>query len=176
MDNSETQLPFARATITPDRLTLNAWNPGLIGLGPRNRLLDGLDDRLVLADLTIERRQDANELVVEVITGDLAGGAGARLASWACDAGYRRLWLPQQVICLEAERQPLGPSETECPTCGVIWTDESPGFLVQVRQSGFFPPACLACGGSLPEWTVGSLPSDEAMAFIPADPHGASLA
>lgn len=169
MEDDTTMSPFARATITPDVLTLNAWNPGLIGLGLRHQLLDGLADGKVLADLRIERREGGNELIVEVIAGDLAGGTAARLLAWACDVGYRRVWLPERIVCLEPDQQPLGISRAECPTCGVSWNNESTDFLAQVRRSGWFPGWCNACGGSLPEWTLEPADTASEMTFGPVE-------
>lgn len=168
MSEYEPSAPFARATISSGAVTLNHWNPTLIGLGPRNRLLDDLGDHIVIADLTIERRDDGNELVVGLITGDLNGGPLARFIRWGRDAGYRRAWLSDRVIGLESEEVATGTSSACCPTCGITWRDSSPGFLVEVRRSGFFPPSCLACGGSLPEWEIDRASTNEALAFCPA--------
>jgi hypothetical protein len=172
MSEYEPSGPLLRATVTAHRVKLNHWQPNLVGLGPRNRLLADLDDDVALADLTVERREDGNELVVAVIAGDLVGARLDRLLGWARDAGYRRVWLAERVICLEPDEQAVGTARISCDTCGVTWSDASPGFLAQVRLNGFFPRWCLACGGALPEWEVEPLPTSEMVAFGPAEPHG----
>lgn len=172
MSEYEPSIPFARATISPQAVTLNWWNPTLIGLGPRNRLLDHLDDEIVIADLTIERRGDANELIVALVAGRLVDEQLGRLMRWARDAGYVRVWLSDRVFDLGPVQTPLGPATTSCPTCGTTWSDRSPEFLIRARRSGFFPPVCLACGGSLPEWEVDDAPGPEALAFWRPEPQG----
>jgi hypothetical protein len=169
MTEYEASVPFARATINRHAVTLNRWNPTLIGIGPRNRLLDDLDEGIVIADLTIERREDANELIVAPIAGRLVEEPLDRLVRWAGDAGYLRIWLSDRVVDLGPADAPLGPATTSCPTCGTTWSDRSPEFLVGVRRSGFFPPVCLACGGSLPEWAVEEESTGEMLAFCHAE-------
>ncbi|MGI8729439.1 MAG: hypothetical protein ACR2LK_05530, partial [Solirubrobacteraceae bacterium] len=39
-----------------------------------------------------------------------------------------------------------------CPTCTLRWEDQGPDFWGVVRDNGWFPGSCPACGGSLPEW------------------------
>lgn len=168
MSEYEPSVPFARATIRPQTVILNRWNPTPIGLGPRNRLLDDLDDEIVIADLTIERREDANELIVAPVAGWLVDAPLARMVRWARDAGYQRVWLNDRVVDLGPADSPLGPATTSCPTCGITWSDRSPEFLLGVRRSGFFPPVCLACGGSLPKWEVEQESPGVTLAFCPA--------
>lgn len=58
----------------------------------------------------------------------------------------------ERVVSLD-ELAPFGPVAVECPTCGARWEDGALGFWEHVRRDGWFPGACLACGGSLPEWS-----------------------
>jgi hypothetical protein len=143
--------PFSRAAITPHSVTLNPWRPSLIRGGPGGACLRGLRRRrLVLADLT---KLDEHELLVTFVprtTG--CSWARERLLEWARTVGYRRIWLDDAVIDVADALAGTGRAAVCCPTCGLRWEDEGPDFWGVVRQSGWFPASCPACGGSLPEW------------------------
>ena len=145
--------PFARATVTGRRITLNPWNPVLIDGGPGGAVLRrGRRDNRVLADLT---RLEDGELLVTFVPRDGANTAARRvLLDWAARAGWWRVWLDDRVVDLGEEPAITGRARVRCPTCGARWEDERPEFWERVRDSGWFPAICLACGGSLPEWDI----------------------
>jgi hypothetical protein len=146
---------FLRATITPRALWVNPGFPGLIHGGPASMTLERLAGRAVLVDLRSAGADD-DELVVTVPANAprIDRAARARLAEWAALVGYRRLWLPDEVLALD-EVVPAGRTATvRCPTCTSRWADGSPRFWEHVRELRHFPGYCCACGGVLPEWTV----------------------
>lgn len=146
---------FLRATITPRALWVNPGFPGLIQGGPASMTLERLAGRAVLVDLRTTGAGD-DELVATVPANAprIDRAARARLAEWAALVGYRRLWLPGEVVELD-EGAPVGRTATvRCPTCTSRWSDGSPRFWERVREMGHFPGYCCACGGVLPEWTV----------------------
>lgn len=149
-DCTTTDPPFFRASITPHSLTLNRWRPGLITGGPSTGSLRTLRRRrVVLADLT---KLDDGELLVSFVPSDSGRPwARERVLEWATTVGYRRVWLDDRVIDLDGLAQ-SGPAAVRCPTCGMCWEDQGPDFWETVRDNGWFPGPCLACGGSLPEW------------------------
>lgn len=140
--------PTCRASIRNGVLTLNRWTRGLYRGGPRPAALDRVDASLV--DLT---RLPGDELLVAAVPGTPWGLAPETvLVAWARRVGYRRLWLPGHVATLD-ELPELSTVSVDCPTCGARWEDAAVGFWEMVREDGWFPGACRACGGSLPEWT-----------------------
>jgi hypothetical protein len=64
----------------------------------------------------------------------------------------------------------VGCAEATCPTCGLPWRDDTVEFWERVRRDGAFPGFCLACGGSLPEWTVAAVRSRDVAATVLAPP------
>jgi hypothetical protein len=143
--------PTCRATIRDGVVTLNAWMPGLRGRGPEPSGFRTIT--AALADLTM---LGAGELVVAPVP-RVAWTAVAEeaLLTWALLAGYRRVWLPGRVVDADGELAALGHAAVGCPTCGAHWEDGDVSFWESVRRQGWFPGTCLACGGSLPEWSVG---------------------
>jgi hypothetical protein len=150
--------PFARATITSRRITLNPWRPGLIDGGPTGMLLRPLARRgVVIADLVADR--DERELVVRFVPRHGATEyARTALVRWAAQVGWERVWLDDRVVEPDpADVEVGGRARAVCPTCGLRWQDERPEFWNHVRDDGWFPATCLACGGSLPEWETTSV-------------------
>ena len=144
-----TDHPTCRATIRDGRLTLNAWTPGLLGQGPEPSGFRTI--RAALADLTL---LDAGELlVVPVPRVPWTPGDEDVVLAWAQLAGHARVWLPGRVVTFDAPA-PVGHVGVDCPTCGAHWEDAEPSFWEHVRRNGWFPGTCLACGGSLPEWSM----------------------
>ena len=145
--------PTCRATIRDGTVTLNAWRPGM---GPRGPLKAGYTH--VTASIADLEQLDENELIVVPVRGtpwdDVAGDL---LLVWAARVGYRRVWLPDRAVDLDVLAE-CGWAAVTCPTCGALWEDGGPDFWESVRGDGWFPPSCLACGGSLPEWSVVSDP------------------
>ena len=106
----------------------------------------------MLADLT---RLDDGELLVTFVPRDGANDwARHALLEWAARVGWRRVWLDDRVVDLGEQPAVIGRARVRCPTCGMRWEDERPEFWDHVRGDGWFPPSCLACGGSLPEWEI----------------------
>ena len=113
----------------------------------------------MLADLT---RLDDGELLVTFVPRDGASGAARHaLLEWATRVGWRRVWLDDRVVDLGEQPAVIGRARVRCPTCGMRWEDERPEFWAHVRGDGWFPPSCLACGGSLPEWEIDDTHAEE---------------
>lgn len=145
--------PFLRATVTRDRIWLNLPVPGLITCGPVSMNLERLQGRSVLVDLRVVGEGDELAASIPPNAPRIDRRSSSKLANWAAVVGYKRLWLPGQVIEL-AEPEELLAARVECPTCGSEWADSSPSFWEMVRGCGHFPGYCSACAGSLPEWNV----------------------
>jgi hypothetical protein len=140
--------PTCRATIRGDTVTLNRWSPGMAAGGPLKAGLGCV--RAALADL--HRREE--ELIVSPVRGvPWHEHAERTLLGWAEQVGYRRVWLPERVVDLGDALPALGWAHVTCPTCHARWEDGTIEFWEGVRRDGWFPGSCLACGGSLPEWT-----------------------
>ena len=155
--------PAAMLDDTPDyRLTVRRgavraidWTPWLAESGPMAMLLDARGRAgVAIADLTVVRDADG-DVAVEAIVRFVAGEAPAArtaIATWAGDVGYRRLWLPGELVELDGPRE--GRAETRCSGCAQRFTDSAPGFWAAVRAAGRFPSMCPLCGGDLPQWRV----------------------
>jgi hypothetical protein len=109
--------PFARATVTGRRITLNPWQPGLIDGGPGGAVLRRAGRReRVLADLT---RLDDGELLVKFVPRDGASDAVRRaLIDWAARVGWWRVWLDDRVVDLGERPAVAGRAYVRCPSCG----------------------------------------------------------
>ena len=117
---------------------------------------------------------ESDELIVEPVSGSSLREVHVEiLVAWARTVGYERIWLPDQVIDVEAEPAIVGVAKVNCRTCGAHWQDSSTDFWLKVRDNGFFPASCPACGDSLPEMTV---EVDEAEDSDEADQAQARLA
>ena len=75
---------------------------------------------------------------------------------WPRGKRGRTLMAADQVVDTEAEPAIVGVAKVNCRTCGAHWEDSSTDFWLKVRDNGFFPASCPACGDSLPEMTVES--------------------
>ncbi len=153
-------MPDFRATIARGSVRLVDWTPWLATSGPLNTLLQERGRAgVAIADLDVIREDDeATELVVRFLAGDRPA-ARAALRRHARDAGYRRLWLPDQVLDLPAWRP--GRASTRCSGCRATLTDGEPGFWAAVRSSGCFPTVCPLCGSDLPQWCQIPPPDDD---------------
>jgi hypothetical protein len=150
--------PTCRAAICDGHVTLNPWMPGLRGHGPEPSGFRTI--RAALADLTVLGEDD--ELIVTPVPRvPWTAEAEAALLEWAAVAGHRRVWLPGRVVTFDAPAA-VGHVAVDCPTCGAHWEDGEPAFWERVRRLGWFPGTCLACGGSLPEWSLAPAPATEA--------------
>ncbi|HEX2102188.1 MAG TPA: hypothetical protein VHF51_00945 [Solirubrobacteraceae bacterium] len=129
------------------------WSPWLAAGGPMAMLLAARGRAgVAIADVTVLRDGDvATEAIARFLTGD---GPGARdaIAAWARDVGYRRLWLPDDLVELPGPAE--GRAETRCSGCAARFADGAPGFWAGVRAAGRFPAMCPLCGGDLPQWRV----------------------
>ena len=142
-----TDHPAYRAAIGDGQITLNRWSRSLLSGGPQPAGMRTID--VALADL----RLLGDELIVSPVPhASWDADAEAALLAWAMVVGYRRAWLPDRVVALDAEPAALTRARVRCPTCGATWEDETVVFWERVRRAGGFPGICLACGGSLPEW------------------------
>jgi hypothetical protein len=144
---------FLRATIAGGELTLNPPLAGTITGGPAAMTLARLRD-VALVDLR-RAGEDDDELVATVPPNapPLRRPARRVLCAWGALVGYRRLWLPDEVVDLEPP-PPIGTATVRCPTCTSTWADSSDCFWATVRANHHFPGYCPACGGSLPEWVM----------------------
>jgi hypothetical protein len=98
---------------------------------------------------------ESDELIVEAVSGSSLRDEHVEiLIDWARTVGYERIWLPDRVVDIEAEPAIVGVAKVNCRTCGARWEDSSTDFWLKVRDNGFFPASCPACGDSLPEMTV----------------------
>ena len=155
MDEHGHASPWCRATIAGGTITLNPWTPALIRGGPAGMALAPLRERgIALADLTAEGEPYEEELFVRYVRQTRTPEADATLLAWAQTVGYLRVWLPDRVVALDRVSAELGVAEVSCRTCGLTWQDDGPDFWQCVRGAGAFPAFCLACGSSLPEWSV----------------------
>jgi hypothetical protein len=161
--------PFARAAVASGRISLNPWHPGLIDGGPRAvALRPGGRRGVVLADLT--EIGDGELLITFVPRDGATDQARQALLGWAAAVGWQRVWLDDRVASFTGEPALTGRAGVRCPTCGTRWEDERPEFWHHVREDGWFPPTCLACGGSLPQWEVDERrASDERSSARPRD-------
>lgn len=141
-----------RATITPGRVAVVDWVPWLAGRGPSRPLLHAQATRAgaLFADLEVVRERDvARELVVVPLAGAL-GPVRATLLDWAALVGYRRVWLPGELVPVEPTCG--GEVAVRCPTCGAVHAEDDGHFWQTTRMNGRFPVQCPLCGGTLPQW------------------------
>jgi hypothetical protein len=145
--------PDFRLTVRRGRVRAIDWNPWLAGGGPMAMLLAARGRAgVAIGDLTVVRDGDvAAEAIVRFLTGD-SPAAREAIAAWARDVGYRRLWLPGDLVELPGPAE--GLAETTCSGCAARFADAAPGFWTGVRASGRFPALCPLCGGDLPQWRV----------------------
>jgi hypothetical protein len=141
--------PMCRATVRDGRITLNSWSPRQWqGSGARPAALGSVSAAV------LDLHPDGDELVVEHVAGPAPDDRDREaLATWAGATGYRRLWLPDDLIEL-GDVLVVGHAAVTCPTCGARWEDGTTDFWLHVRAGGCFPGFCRVCGGSLPEWDV----------------------
>jgi hypothetical protein len=115
---------------------------------------------------------ESDELIVEAVSGSSLRDEHVEiLIGWARTVGYERIWLPDRVVDIEAEPAIVGVAKVNCRTCGALWQDSSTDFWLKVRDNGFFPASCPACGDSLPEMTVEAERTDEADTAQTRLPH-----
>lgn len=154
--DSRPSAPMVRATIAAGGLTLNRWSPRLMRAGPARAILRTVAAQGArLADLAVEDAEDGREVVVTPVANHpLDADARATLVRWARVTGYRRIWLPGEVVELPGEVPAEASAEVRCPTCLAEWEDDTPEFWHGVDANGYFPGFCPVCAGSLPEWRV----------------------
>ena len=160
--------PDFRATVVGGRLTIVSWHPHLIGSGGpcnthhRERDRNGIG----IADLTVIREPNAQlELIAKFLCGGHRAVVRDAIVGWAQSLGYRRVWLPDEVVDLDgADASGAKGARTRCPTCRTRWEDDDLDFWLNVRRWGNFPLSCPLCGCDLPQWEIvhaqGEGPSD----------------
>jgi hypothetical protein len=145
--------PDFRLTIRRGTVLAVDWHPWLVTGGPMMAMLRTRGRAgVAIADATVLRDDDvAAEVVVCFLAAD-GPKACAAITGWAHDVGYRRLWLPDEVVELPGPAE--GEAETRCRGCGVLLCDGGPAFWERVRTVGRFPAGCPLCGADLPQWNV----------------------
>jgi len=145
--------PDYRLTVRRGAVRAIDWSPWLASGGPLAMLLRARGRAgVAIADLTVVREDDlVTEGIVRFLAGDRPAARQA-IAAWARDVGYRRLWLPGEVVALPGPAE--GTAETRCSGCAARFADETAGFWAGVRLAGRFPAMCPLCGGDLPQWRV----------------------
>src|SRR5436190_17930977 len=93
--------PDFRLAIRRDAVLAIDWHPWLVDGGPMTTMLrERARAGVAIADLTVIREDDvAAEAVIRFLAGDRPETRQA-IAGWAKDIGYRRLWLPGEVVDL----------------------------------------------------------------------------
>src|SRR3954453_1149265 len=149
--------PDFRLTVRRDTVLAIDWHPFLVSGGPMTAMLHSRGRAgVAIADLTvIHEDESVAEAVVRFLTGDRPR-ARAAITRWARDVGYRRLWLPGEVVELPGPAE--ARAETRCSGCGVRLYDDGPDFWDHVREAGRFPAACPLCGADPPQWRGGQEP------------------
>ena len=147
------QGPDVRLTIRGDTVLAVNWHPWLVSGGPMTTMLRARGRAgVAIVDVTVLREDDmATEAVVSFLAADTAA-ARVAITAWARDVGYRRLWLPDQVVELPGPGE--GDADTRCRGCGARLCDGGPLFWQRVRAIGRFPATCPLCGADLPQWRV----------------------
>ncbi len=138
--------------------------------GPSGCFLRQAFQATSVADLTVIE----DEYQPEVIATIKAGSAQAivdPLTSWAQALGYRRLWLPDNVIDIEVADGPKSYGTT-CPTCHAEWSDDSPEFWQASVRQGSFPAFCWVCGGLMPQWQEWDHDAETTQVVQKASPTG----
>jgi hypothetical protein len=152
--------PDFRATIVRGQLTIVGWQPHLMSSwGPCNTHLRNRNrDRagIGIADLSVIREPDQQlELIVKFLCGGHRADVRDAITGWAASLGYRRVWLPDEIIELDGADVAAGErASTRCRTCRTRWEDDDPDFWLTARRWGIFPLVCPLCGGDLPQWQV----------------------
>jgi hypothetical protein len=145
--------PDFRLTVHRRRVLAIDWHPWLVSGGPMTTMLAERGRAgVAIADLTVIREDElATEAIVRFLTGDRPA-ARTTIAAWAGAVGYRRLWLPDDVVELPGPAEAM--ARTRCGACRARLCDDGPEFWQHVRSVGRFPAGCPLCGADLPQWRV----------------------
>src|SRR3954449_12847575 len=128
-----TECPDFRLTVRRDSVLAVDWHPWLVSGGPMTTMLHARGRAgVAIADVSVLREDDfAAEAIVRFLAGDTPRARDA-ITRWAMSVGYRRLWLPGDVIGLPGPAEAV--AETRCSGCAVRLCDEGPEFWQQVRE------------------------------------------
>src|SRR5439155_10814152 len=90
--------PDFRLTVRRGAVLAVDWHPWLVSGGPMTEMLRARGRAgVAIADVTVLHDEVAAEAVGRFLAGDSAA-ARAAITDWARDVGYRRLWLPDNLI------------------------------------------------------------------------------
>jgi len=147
--------PSYRATVRNGMLFITDWAAVLVS---REKLRAGssgsVSEGAKILDLMIIG-EDGDELIAAYsFDSDEPGNVDQTLLDWAGHVGYRRVWLPHQVVDIAPSPEQIGTATLTCPTCSQEYTGDGPDFWLSVRQARIFPPFCVACGCEVPQWEV----------------------
>ena len=107
--------PEYRATIRNGTVLLTHWAPWLVAGGVWNELLAARKRAgVAIADLTLTGRNETELLVTFLSRGRDPAAAEDALCDWAHQVGYRRVWLPDRLVTLDASPDPFAHAEVRC--------------------------------------------------------------
>jgi hypothetical protein len=151
----ETQ-PKYRATYRGKRLTVVPFFSNLVERGPAFEWFQKRERAgTVIADLTEHESVGGDELSITYRTaGRNRQAAELALAEWAATVGYRRLWLADGLLELEAIASDEDTASVKCMTCGHVWSDSGQQFWSMVVGQHAFPWTCTMCGCDMPQWRL----------------------
>lgn len=148
--------PKYRATYRKKRLMIMPFFPSMIVMGPSSGWFRKREQAAtVIADLTAHESASGPELSITYYAARRnRPAAELAIAEWAASVGYRRLWLPDGLLELEAIVSDEDRASVKCTTCGHTWSDGGSQFWSMVFEQRAFPIFCPLCGGDLPQWRL----------------------
>ena len=154
-DEHELPIPAYRATIRGGRLTITDWAPSLMSQERLKEMSRGSASvEATIVDLAVVGEAGDELVAVHHAEGNGLEEVDQAVVEWAGHVGYRRVWLPSQVVDIEPSPGQIGTARLTCPTCAMEYRSDGAEFWLKVRELGMFPPICMACGCEVPQWEV----------------------